>query len=288
MAGIVQPTLEQAQPLCWVIRAAGSLKSGLALAPGSDPESASSSLRGASTWRSGHPVCGPWRSVARNWRWPRPPRRAQPARAPGRPVRSKLCHAQLLARFDSAFFATCRATWVCADHVVPCPATKRAAVLLIENDSISRIGPSQTHFNFMAQGRRGSFDPLFHHACDRTLLIQRTLRHSRMFALPCQSRSIRLPIIAGVRRVAGRSMQSSRVCVRLARFYVHAKLSQIPQNHHCVLRNPEKSFCSVVEHSRRRGTGSQELPAFCPLSLGTPAREWTGWRDPQTGRNRRQ
>ena len=34
MAGIVQPTLEQAQPSCWVIRAAGSLKSGLALAPG--------------------------------------------------------------------------------------------------------------------------------------------------------------------------------------------------------------------------------------------------------------
>ncbi len=27
------------------------------------------------------------------------------------------------------------------DHVVPCPATKRAPVLLIENDSISQIGP---------------------------------------------------------------------------------------------------------------------------------------------------
>jgi IstB-like ATP binding protein len=34
------------RPLCSVIRAAGSLKSGLALTPGSDPESASSSLRG--------------------------------------------------------------------------------------------------------------------------------------------------------------------------------------------------------------------------------------------------
>jgi hypothetical protein len=42
VAGIVQPTLEQARRSCWVIRAAGSLKSGLALTPGSDPESASS------------------------------------------------------------------------------------------------------------------------------------------------------------------------------------------------------------------------------------------------------
>jgi hypothetical protein len=63
MAGIVQPTLEQAQPSCWVVRAAGSLKSGLALAPGSDPESVSSFLRGAWSERSGHPVCGPWRSI---------------------------------------------------------------------------------------------------------------------------------------------------------------------------------------------------------------------------------
>jgi hypothetical protein len=34
------------------------------VAPGPDPECASSSLRGASFWRSGHPVCGPWRSAA--------------------------------------------------------------------------------------------------------------------------------------------------------------------------------------------------------------------------------
>src|SRR5208282_5016543 len=46
MAGNVQPTLEWARPLCWAIRAAGSLKSGLALTPGSDPETASSFLRG--------------------------------------------------------------------------------------------------------------------------------------------------------------------------------------------------------------------------------------------------
>ena len=91
------------------IRAAGSLKSGLALTPGSDPESASSFLRGASSWRSGHPVCGPWRSAARNWRWPCPPRRTQQARTPGRPVRAKLGHAKFLVRSDSAFFAACRA-----------------------------------------------------------------------------------------------------------------------------------------------------------------------------------
>ena len=46
MAGNVQPTLELARPLCWATRAACSLKSGLALTPGSDPESASSYLRG--------------------------------------------------------------------------------------------------------------------------------------------------------------------------------------------------------------------------------------------------
>jgi hypothetical protein len=108
--GIIPPTLEQAQSSCWLIRAAGSLKSGPALTPGSDPESASSFLRGASSWRSGHPVCGPWRSVAGNWRWPCPPRRTQEARTPGRPVRSQLCHAKFPVRLDSTLFATCRAT----------------------------------------------------------------------------------------------------------------------------------------------------------------------------------
>jgi hypothetical protein len=110
VAGIVQPTLEEAQPSCWVIRAAGSLKSGPALTPGSDPESASSSLRGTSFWRSGHPVCGPWLSAARNWRWPCPPRQTREARTPGRPVRAQLCHALFLVRPDSALFAACRAT----------------------------------------------------------------------------------------------------------------------------------------------------------------------------------
>src|SRR5271169_5720862 len=66
MAGNVQPTLEWARPLCWAVRAAGSLKSGLALTPGSDPESASSSLRGL---RLGGLVIlfvargGPWRGI---------------------------------------------------------------------------------------------------------------------------------------------------------------------------------------------------------------------------------
>ena len=142
MAGIVQPTLEEAQASCWVIRAAGSLKSGLALTPGSDPESASSFLRGASSWRPGHPVCGPWRSAAGNWRWPRPPRRTQQARTPGRPVRSKLCHAKFVVRLDSALFATCRATPAYAPIASCAPATKRAAVQLIETDSMSVIGPT--------------------------------------------------------------------------------------------------------------------------------------------------
>ncbi len=79
------------------------------MTPGSDPESASSFLRGASPRRSGHPVCGPWRSAARNWRWPCPARRTQQARTPRWPVRAKLGHAILLARSDSAFFEPCRA-----------------------------------------------------------------------------------------------------------------------------------------------------------------------------------
>ena len=58
-------------------------------------------------------------------------------------VDHKLCHAKFLVRFDSSLFATCRATLVhAADCVMPCPATKRAAVLLIETDSISVIGPT--------------------------------------------------------------------------------------------------------------------------------------------------
>ena len=149
MAGIVQPTLERAQPSCWVVRAAGSLKSGLALAPGSDPESASSFPRGASSWRPGHPVCGARRSVARNWRWPCPPRRTQQARTPGRPVRAQLCHASFLVRLDSAFFAACRAMLAYAPAEPYSPQPPRTAVLVIEIDSISVIGPitySAPHF----------------------------------------------------------------------------------------------------------------------------------------------
>jgi hypothetical protein len=40
---------------------------------------------------------------------------------------------------------TCRATWALADHVTPRAATHRAAVLLIETDSISVIGPISSH-----------------------------------------------------------------------------------------------------------------------------------------------
>ena len=104
MAGNIQPTLERIRPSCRVARAAGSSISRLALTPGSDPESASSFLRGASSQRPGHPVRGPWWSAARNWRWPYPPRRTQRARTPGRHVRTQLGHAIFLARSHSAFF----------------------------------------------------------------------------------------------------------------------------------------------------------------------------------------
>jgi hypothetical protein len=112
--GDVQPILEQVQPSCRPVQAAGSLIRGLTLTPGSDPEPASSFLRGASSRRSGHPVCGPWRSAARNWRWPRLSCEAQKARTPGRPVRAELGDAMFLARSDSAFFIACRVAFACA------------------------------------------------------------------------------------------------------------------------------------------------------------------------------
>jgi hypothetical protein len=87
--------------------------SGLALAPGSDPETASSSLRGASSWRTGHPVVarGGLRRV--NWRWPQPPRPAHDRRLPGQPVRTNLRHAKVWIRLRSARFTACRAKLVC-------------------------------------------------------------------------------------------------------------------------------------------------------------------------------
>jgi len=62
----VQPILEWSWRSCRAVQAVGSLTSGLALTPGSDPGFASSSLRGASSWRSGHPVVargGPRRGI---------------------------------------------------------------------------------------------------------------------------------------------------------------------------------------------------------------------------------
>jgi hypothetical protein len=100
--------------LCWLIQSFGSLRSGLALAPGSGPESTRSFLQGASPRPSGHPVCGPSQSAARNWRSPSPPRRTQEARTPGRPERTQPCHVLYLVRSDAAFFATYRAALVYA------------------------------------------------------------------------------------------------------------------------------------------------------------------------------
>jgi len=78
------------------------------------PRSASSSLRGASSWRLGHPVVARGSLQRANWRWSRPPRLAHRARTPGRPVHAKLGHATCRVRLDSAHFAACRAAPPCA------------------------------------------------------------------------------------------------------------------------------------------------------------------------------
>jgi len=70
----VQPTLEPAKRSCRAVQAAGSLNSRLALTPGPDPDSASSSLWGASSWRPGHPVAARGGPLWVNWRWPYPVR----------------------------------------------------------------------------------------------------------------------------------------------------------------------------------------------------------------------
>jgi hypothetical protein len=75
MIGMFNPPL-RGVAVMRVVQAVSFLKIGLALAPGPDPESASSFLRGASSWQTGHPVCGPWRSVSGSRRWPRTPRQS--------------------------------------------------------------------------------------------------------------------------------------------------------------------------------------------------------------------
>ena len=120
----VQPTLERARPSCRAFfQAAGSFVSGLALAPGPGPGSASSSLRGASSWRPGHPVAARGSSRRANWRWSHPPRPAHRARTPGRPVRATPRHATCRVRPDSAHFDACRAAPFYAPTVpdVACP-----------------------------------------------------------------------------------------------------------------------------------------------------------------------
>jgi len=113
---------------------------------GSGPESASSSLRGAWPCRPGHPVAarvGP-RRVHR--RWSRPPCRAHPARTPGWPVRARLRHAPSWVWRHSAPFTTCRATRPRAPISSHTPPTDGAAVLMIETDSSSLIGPTMRVF----------------------------------------------------------------------------------------------------------------------------------------------
>jgi len=89
------------------------------------------------------PTCrGPWRPAASDLA-------VAPSSTPGSP-KSNACPAR--SRRTSprhilgpaplrAFYSVPSGAGVRADHAVPCPATKRAAVLLIETDSKSLIGP---------------------------------------------------------------------------------------------------------------------------------------------------
>ncbi len=112
VAGMSSPPLSQPGDRAGLFfQAAGCLKRGLALAPGPGPGLASSSERGASSGRPGHPVVardGPRRV---NWRWSRPQHPAHGARTPGRPARATLRHALTSGRPHSAHSMACRAAW---------------------------------------------------------------------------------------------------------------------------------------------------------------------------------
>ncbi len=146
MAGIVQPTLERAQQSCWVIRAAGSLKSGLALAPGSDPESASSFLRGL---RLGGLVIlfvargGPRRGIGGG-----PIHHARLNKRERLAGRSVPSFATPYSWFDLTprFRSVPSDVGVCAADATPGAAAPCAAALVIETDFVSKIGPRPRMF----------------------------------------------------------------------------------------------------------------------------------------------
>ena len=147
----VQPTLERAWHWCGIVRAAGFLKSGLALARGSGPESAGGFLRGALTCRPGHPVCGLWRSAASesavvpSTMLGSRSRNAWPAR-PRPVVARQILGPRLTPRISPRAERRSRTRR---------PATglghRCAAVLVIEIDSIPQIGPMSTLSRVVAQ-----------------------------------------------------------------------------------------------------------------------------------------
>jgi hypothetical protein len=153
----------------WASQAAGLFVSGLALAPGTGPGSASSSLRGALPWRPDHPTVARGSSQQANWRWFRPPRLAHRAQTPGRPVRAKLDHATCRVRPNSARFDACRAAPLYAptsldmDHplwVAPCSCSKlalnsRSVSSGVTNASRYRNRPAE-YIRLNSRGRRAA------------------------------------------------------------------------------------------------------------------------------------
>src|SRR5271157_3808709 len=122
----VQPTLARVPP--W--------------SGGSGPESAGGSLRGAWTCRPGHPVAARWSAASESAVVPSTmlgsrSRNAWPARP--RPVAARPILGPAPLR---AFHRVPSDVRVRADLIATGLATDRAAVLMIEIDSISQIGPS--------------------------------------------------------------------------------------------------------------------------------------------------
>jgi hypothetical protein len=112
VAGMSSPPLNQpGDPAGLWVQAAGSLNSGLALAPGPGPGPASSSEYGASSWRPGHPGVARGGPRQANRRWSRPQRWAHGAGTPGRPVCASQRHDRDCVQPHSAHWTACRAAW---------------------------------------------------------------------------------------------------------------------------------------------------------------------------------
>jgi hypothetical protein len=127
-----------------LVQAAGSLKSGLASAPGPGPGPASSSERGASSGRPGYPVAARGGPRRVNWRWSRPQRPAHGVRTPGRPVRATLRHAITSGPTTlRALDGVPSGVPLCADHLEPHPITPGGSIFTINTGSVYQIGPSR-------------------------------------------------------------------------------------------------------------------------------------------------